>query len=79
MNGRNPCPRWRHGAGPIHWAQVLLLALALPAILLAIAAGTLFALLAAMLSLLGLTGRQPRAPWRSAGMMVKSLLRRAAG
>lgn len=79
MNGRHSLPRWRHGPGSIHWAQVLLLALALPAVLLAIAAGALFALLAGLLSLLGLADRQPRAPWRSAGVALKNLLRRAAG
>lgn len=51
----------------------------MPAILLAVLAGGLVAVLAGLLSTVGLTHRQPRAPWHRAGVALRVLLRRTAG
>ena len=48
------------------------------AILLAVLAGGLVAVLAGLLSTVGLTHRQPRAPWHRAGVALRVLLRRTA-
>ncbi|MGL4187856.1 MAG: hypothetical protein ACRCTM_03120 [Sphaerotilus sulfidivorans] len=56
-------------------AQLVLFCLAMPAILLA---GGLVAVLAGLLSTVGLTHRQPRAPWHRAGVALRVLLRRTA-
>ena len=60
-------------------AQLVLLGLAMPAVLLAVLAGGLAAVLAGLLSTVGLTHRQPRAPWHRAGVALRVLLRRTAG
>lgn len=57
----------------------VLFCLAMPAILLAVLAGGLVAVLAGLLSTVGLTHRQPRAPWHRAGVALRVLLRRTAG
>jgi hypothetical protein len=60
-------------------ARLSLLVLVCPAVMLAAALASVVMTLAGSLSVLGLTPRQPRAPWRVAGEMIGAVLARALG
>jgi hypothetical protein len=60
-------------------ARLGLVALVSPAVVLAAALASVVMTLVGALSMLGLTPRQPRAPWRVAGEMLGAVLARAAG
>lgn len=56
-----------------------LVVLVSPALVLAAALASVVMTLVGSLSMLGLTARQPRAPWRVAGEMFSAVLGRAIG
>jgi hypothetical protein len=58
---------------------LLVVLLVCPALMLAAALASIVMTLVGSLSMLGLTARQPRAPWRVAGEMVGAVLARAIG
>ncbi|MEY4908336.1 MAG: hypothetical protein RL260_2054 [Pseudomonadota bacterium] len=60
-------------------ARLFLVVLVCPALMLAAALASIVMTLVGSLSMLGLTARQPRAPWRVAGEMVGAVLARAIG
>jgi hypothetical protein len=60
-------------------ARLGLVVLVSPAVMLAAALASVAMTLVGSLSLLGLTARQPRAPWRVAGERLGAVLARAAG
>jgi hypothetical protein len=60
-------------------ARLFLVVLVCPALMLAAALASIVMTLVGSLSVLGLTARQPRAPWRVAGEMVGAVLARAIG
>lgn len=59
--------------------RLALIVLMSPVVLLAAALATVVMALEGALSLLGVTPRQPRAPWRTASEMLGTVLARAAG
>lgn len=60
-------------------ARLGLVVLVCPALMLAAALASIVMTLVGSLAMLGLTARQPRAPWRVAGEMFRTLLARAVG
>ena len=78
MNVHRSSPRSLFERVLVACAQLVLFCLAMPAILLAVLAGGLVAVLVGLLSTVGLTHRQPRAPWHRAGVALRVLLRRTA-
>lgn len=60
-------------------ARLSLVVMVCPAVMLAAALASIVMTLVGSLSMLGLTPRQPRAPWRTASEMVGTVLARALG
>ncbi|WP_338413345.1 hypothetical protein [uncultured Sphaerotilus sp.] len=60
-------------------ARLFLVVMVCPAVMLAAALASIVMTLVGSLSLLGLTPRQPRAPWRTASEMIGTVLARALG
>jgi hypothetical protein len=60
-------------------ARLFLVVMVCPALMLAAALASVVMTLVGSLSMLGLTPRQPRAPWRAASDMVGAVLARVMG